>query len=108
MLVQKECIDKFRQIEDAAPILWVLADPYCRTILNAVEDKPKSCIKIIAETEIPISTVYRRIQTLQDHNLVRIEGKISQDGKKYFLYKSKVQKIQASFDGKLNVKVVRS
>ena len=80
-------------------ILEVMADKYCRTILENTMEKPKSAMEISAETKIPISTVYRRLQTLHDNKLLGISGSISDDGKKYFLYKSKVRGIQTSFNG---------
>jgi len=61
--------------------------------------KPKSAMEISAETKIPISTVYRRLQSLYDNKLLRISGTISDDGKKYFLYKSRVKAIFTSFNG---------
>jgi predicted transcriptional regulator len=60
--------------------------------------KPKSAMEIASESKIPISTVYRRLQTLYDNKLVKISGSISEDGKKYFLYKSKIKAISISCD----------
>jgi predicted transcriptional regulator len=77
----------------------VVSDKYCRTILEKTMEKPKSAIEISAETKIPISTVYRRLQTLHDNKLLGISGSISADGKKYFLYKSKIKAISTSFNG---------
>lgn len=92
---------------DSEQILWILADPYCREILKNIREKPESCMEICAETKIPISTVYRRMQSLQDQNLVQISGTISENGKKYFLYKSKVEAIHASYADKLELQVIR-
>ena len=86
-------------------ILNTLGDLYCMTILETVQEIPKPAIEINAETRIPISTVYRRIQTLHDFGFLKVSGSISKDGKKYFLYKSKVKSIKAQFDGKLTVQV---
>ena len=91
-----------RKIEEDSKkdaILEVMADKYCRTILENTMEKPKSAMEISAETKIPISTVYRRLQTLHDNKLLGISGSISDDGKKYFLYKSKVKCIQTLFNG---------
>ncbi|MGH1568805.1 MAG: ArsR family transcriptional regulator [Nitrosopumilus sp.] len=74
-------------------ILEILADKYCKLILHNTLDKPKSAMEISGEKKIPISTVYRRLQTLFDAKLLAISGSINQDGKKYFLYKSKVKSI---------------
>lgn len=86
-------------------ILQTLGDRYCTTILETVQETPKSCMEICAEASIPISTVYRRVQTLHDLGLLQVSGSISGEGKKYFLYKSKVKSIEAKFDGKLSVKI---
>lgn len=68
---------------------------------------PKSAIEVTAETKIPISTVYRRIQTLYDNKLLRTSGTITDEGKKLFLYKSKIKGIQSTFnDGQVEVELI--
>ena len=91
-----------RKIEDDErkdAILEILADKYSREILEMTMEKPKSAMDIAADSKIPISTVYRRLQTLYDCKLVKISGMISDDGKKFFLYKSKIRSLCASFTG---------
>ncbi len=79
-------------------ILEILADKYCKLILHNTLDKPISAMEISGEKKIPISTVYRILQTLFDAKLLAISGSINQDGKKYFLYKSKVKSISLKCD----------
>lgn len=87
-------------------ILTILSDKYCRAIIEAITYTPKSVIDLTAETKIPISTIYRRIQMLQDNKLLLTSGTISMDGKKLFLYKSKIKGIQSSFgNGQIKVKL---
>ena len=93
-----QSIFKIEDPEKKDSLLEVLSDKYCRTILKVIMYKPKSAIEITAETEIPISTVYRRIQMLHDNKLLFTSGTISDDGKKFFLYKSKVKGIQSNFN----------
>ena len=91
-----------RKIEDGErkdAILEILADKYCRSIIETTMEKPKSAMDIAADTKIPISTVYRRIQSLHDSKLVAISGMISDDGKKFFLYRSKIRSLSASYTG---------
>jgi len=93
---------KTRKIEDderKEAILNIISDKYCRQILNSTIDMPKSVMEISSEGKIPISTVYRRIQTLHDNKMVGVTGSISAEGKKYFLYKSKVKAITSSCNG---------
>ena len=79
-------------------ILEILADKYCKQILHNTLEKPKSAIELSQEEKIPISTVYRRLQTLYDAKLLAISGSINEDGKKYFLYKSRVKSISIQCD----------
>ena len=90
---------KIEEDEKKQGILEIISDKYCRAILNNTMEKPKSATELAIETGIPISTVYRRLQTLHDNKLLRISGSISEDGKKYFLYKSKVKAISTNLIG---------
>ena len=80
-------------------ILEAISDKYSRVILEATLDKPKTALEISTEYKIPISTVYRRLQDLHDAKLLGISGSISDDGKKFFMYRSKVRGISTMFDG---------
>ena len=110
MLIEqkKQYSDEVNSSEDTSSILWILSDSYCRTILRNIRDVPKSCMEISVGCKIPISTVYRRMQHLQDQKLVHTSGTISSDGKKYFLYKNKIRSIHALFDDKLAVNIIYS
>jgi predicted transcriptional regulator len=79
-------------------VLEVIADKYCKSILRNTLNKPKSAHQISQDAEIPISTVYRRLQTLFDAKLLAISGSINEDGKKYFLYQSRMKSISVKYD----------
>ncbi len=88
-------------------ILEILSDNYCRIIIESIMYKPKSVMEITIETQIPMSTTYRKIQTLHDNKLLKTSGTITEDGKKLFLYKSRVRGIQSVFkDGKIEVELI--
>ncbi len=102
-----QSVSKIEEDSGKDILLEILSDRYCRKILKSITYKPKSTIEIFEETGIPISTIYRRIQTLCDSKLLTISGTISEDGKKFFLYKSKVESINATFNnGKVDVEVI--
>ena len=90
---QKITEDEKRQL-----ILEILADKYCKHILLSTINVPKSAMELSHDEKIPISTVYRRLQTLHDSKLLAISGSINEDGKKYFLYKSKVKAFSIKCD----------
>lgn len=90
-----------RKVDDEKKdaILEIMSDKYCRAIIESTMNVPKSAIEISAECKIPISTVYRRLQNLHDSKLLGISGSITSEGKKHFLYKSKVRAVTSVFNG---------
>ena len=98
---------KIEEPERKESFLEILSDKYCRSILEAIMDSPKSAIEVSREKIIPLSTVYRRIQQLHDSKMIRTSGVITDEGKRLFLYKSKIKAVNTSFhDGKIDVDVV--
>lgn len=96
-------------LEDAKKdaILEAVSDRYSRIILETTMVKPKTALEISIEHQIPISTVYRRLQALYDNKLLTISGSISDEGKKFFMYKSKIRQIMTSFNnGAVSVMVI--
>ena len=98
---------KIEEPERKEFFLEVISDKYCRFILEAIMETPKSAIEVSREKIIPLSTVYRRIQQLHDLKMIRTSGVITEEGKRLFLYKSKIKEVNTSFsNGKLDVEVV--
>jgi predicted transcriptional regulator len=83
--------------EQKQKALEVFSDNYTRAILSTMMDRPKSVLQISAETDIPPTTVYRKIRQLLENNLIRTSGKIAENGKKNFLYKSKIKSFHVTF-----------
>ena len=79
--------------------LQVLSDHFCLAIISDIISNPKTAVDISKDTEIPISTVYRRLQFLQENKLLKITGGIGKDGK-YFLYQSRIKGFSTVFNGK--------
>jgi hypothetical protein len=98
---------KIEEPERKDSFLEILSDKYCRSILEAIMNTPKSAIEASREKMIPLSTVYRRIQQLHDSKMIRTSGVITDEGKRLFLYKSKIKAVNTSFhDGIIDVDVV--
>ena len=79
--------------------LQVLSDHFCLAIISDIISNPKTAVDISKDTKIPISTVYRRLQFLQENKLLKITGGIGKDGK-YFLYQSRIKGFSTIFNGK--------
>lgn len=88
-------------------ILEMISDKYFKKILYVTSEKHCSVQTISKEANIPLSTVYRRLHTLIEAKLMHITGKISQNGRKNFFYKSKIKKIMIELDdGELKIKII--
>ncbi len=77
--------------------LEVFSDNYTRMILATMMEKPKSALQVAKEAKIPLTTVYRKLRHLLGNNMIRISGQISENGKKNFLYKSKIKSFHITF-----------
>lgn len=99
----------FKFVEDEKRDLYMncISDESIRKILISITDIPKSVIEISSEQNIPLRTVYRKIQFLFDNKLLKISGAITESGKKFFLYKSKIRGISSHFvENELVVRVI--
>ena len=76
----------------------ILSDQFCMGIISSIINQPKTAVEIAKATTIPISTVYRRLQFLQEHKMLKTSGGLNKDGK-YFVYQSKIKTISTFFDG---------
>ena len=80
-------------------ILTALADEYSRQILSATADRPISALQLSRDFNIPITTLYRRIQDLMDAGLIApVKSARTVDGKWYDLYRSLLLRIDISFE----------
>jgi predicted transcriptional regulator len=105
--LQQQQAFRIEETERKDDLLEILSDKYCRSILESIMHKPKSVIEITSETNIPMSTVYRRVQTLHDSKLLAVSGMITSEGKKLFLYKSKIKEMKSTFDnGQIEVEII--
>ncbi|MGQ0771434.1 MAG: ArsR family transcriptional regulator [Nitrososphaerota archaeon] len=93
-VLREVVIDEDEKKQEA---LEVFSDNYTRMILSTLMEKPKSALQITGETKIPTTTVYRKLHNLLENSLIRISGQIAENGKKNFLYKSKIKSFHVTF-----------
>ena len=88
-------------VDDSARkrIFAALSDDYSRSILCAVMRGKKTAIELSIECEIPIATVYRRLEELLQADLiVRLRPERSNDGKWSEHYGSLIKSINVSLE----------
>lgn len=82
-------VEHDRTIED---VLDTIGDDYAREILAAISEEPRSAKELADACDLSLPTVYRRIETLQEHDLVVSETAVAEDGNHYEIFES-------NFDG---------
>ena len=97
--MQMQCIGGNLDDEKKDMILEIMSDRNCRAIIESTMNVPKSVIEISAECKIPASTIYRKLKNLCDSKMLGVSGSIISEGKKHFLYKSKVKAMTSVFNG---------
>ena len=81
-----------------AQILSAMADPDSGRIIQAIRSDAKGVVKIGAELQIPVSSMYRKISILKEAGLVFASNfEITSDGKKLELYSSAVLEVKIDF-----------
>lgn len=72
-------------IED---FLDILGDTCAREILAILGRKPQSAQEMSNNIDFSRATVYRRLETLEEHDLVKSKTLVADDGNHYKLYES--------------------
>ncbi len=91
-------------------ILKALSDEYSRTIMTYTIESSKSVVDIVKECNIPMTTAYRRVHELEENKILKVTGSIvTDDGKKYFLYQSRLKAVYVVFGlESLDVQIVEN
>lgn len=66
--------------------LRAVADEDCRTILQTIDEERKTVSEISEECDIPLSTVYRKVNDLQEVGLVEKQNRLCRDSKPENVY----------------------
>lgn len=91
-------------------IVAALADEFSNRILASAIINPKSVMDLVREHGIPMTSAYRRVKELTECGLLDVERIVlTNDGKKYDLYRSTVRAVNVRFEnGVLEVDVTPS
>ena len=79
-------------------ILKTVANRQAMDILETTVGLPKSALEISSSTNIPLTQVYRWVRKLHKYGFLRVSGATNEFGKKYFMYKSKVNSIKITLN----------
>ncbi|MFB6160629.1 MAG: winged helix-turn-helix domain-containing protein [Haloferacaceae archaeon] len=85
--------------EAAEAILDAFGDRRARHVLAVVGREPRSAKAIAEELDLSLPTVYRRIEDLQDYDLVVDRTEIGDDGNHYRVFECNFESTVISLEG---------
>lgn len=84
---------------DDARVAAALSDDYARRILSTCIKQAKPVRLIEQETGLPQATVYRHVSRLLEEGLLAVErSALTDDGKRYDLYRSRLRSARIELD----------
>ncbi|MFC7021234.1 MULTISPECIES: ArsR/SmtB family transcription factor [Haloarcula] len=69
-------------------ILDTIGDSHARRVLAAISQEPRSAKELADECDLSLPTVYRRIEMLDEYDLVTDQTLVADDGNHYKVYES--------------------
>ncbi|ELY52379.1 ArsR/SmtB family transcription factor [Natronococcus jeotgali] len=86
--------------EDIGSILTALDDADCRTILEELDDDAyRSASELSERCDVPLSTMYRKLELLEDAGLLEERLRIRQSGRHASEYARRVEGVRVAVDG---------
>ena len=92
--MDKPTITQLSEYDVTQRIVEALTNVCTRAVLFSIVHEPKDATQIAHEVRISLSSVYKILSILEDLSLININNyKISEEGKKIKLYKSKIGQV---------------
>ncbi|ELZ00208.1 MULTISPECIES: winged helix-turn-helix domain-containing protein [Natrialbaceae] len=90
---------------NSAEIFQILADEYARKILLAADrDGPKTAKTLSEECDASLTTIYRRVSTLQEHGLIEERRTVDSDGSHRSEFQTALEELHVDItDGQLSL-----
>lgn len=89
-------------------MLELLDDEYARAILTETSAEPMSAQTLSERCDASVTTIYRRLDRLQDCDLVEEQLQPQPDGNHYKLYVSRLESFSVAFeDGEMHADLER-
>ena len=91
---------------DEEALLELLDDEYARSILTATSAEPMSAKELSEACDASVTTVYRRIDRLKDHDLIEEQLRPQPDGNHYKVFAGTLSRVEVAFeDGEMTLAV---
>lgn len=94
---------------ELSEIAELLDDPYARDILAETSIEPMSAKMLSERCDASLPTIYRRIEHLQEHDLLTSQQQLAPDGNHYKMYVARLDRVAIDLtNGTYNVEITRT
>lgn len=94
---------------ELSEIVELLDDSYARDILAAASIEPVSAKMLSEHCDASLPTVYRRIERLQEHDLLTAQQQLDPDGNHYKTYEARLERVSIDLtDGTYSIEITRT
>lgn len=84
---------------DPQAVFSALEDPDCRTVLCVLGEEHRTAKELAADCDIPLSTMYRKLDALTDADLLEKMTRVRQNAKNASQYRRSVDDVVVEFAG---------
>lgn len=94
---------------ELSEIADLLDDSYARDILAETSIEPRSAKMLSEHCDASLPTIYRRIERLQEHDLLTAQQQLAPDGNHYKTYEARLERVSIDLtNGTYTVKITRT
>lgn len=91
---------------DSSTLFEVFADDYSRMILLAADEEPRTAKALSELCDASLTTVYRRISTLQEYDLIAVHSTIGSGGEHKQLFETTIEALHVEIsEGNLELSI---
>lgn len=91
-----------------ATVAGLLGDDCARTILEATTTEPRSAEELEERCDVSLPTIYRRLETLVEFDLLEEHTRADPDGHHYTVYEARVERVVLELeDDGFSIRVTR-
>lgn len=83
---------------DIEELLGTLEDPDCRAIMEATSTETLSASELSEQCDLPLSTTYRKLDSLTDVGILEKRVRLSQSGQHTNEYSLQIDRVELSVD----------
>ncbi|KAF6242690.1 transcriptional regulator [Nitrosopumilus sp. b1] len=96
-MAKRLTLPQLKKYDITQKVLEALADAESRSILFSMIKKGKTATDLSYELKIPLSSVYKKLNDLEELTLVEVDSwMISDKGRKFKVYRSRISKADIS------------